>query len=106
MHVMIKNNINNNIGIGKTSKKKECIGKWSPTRKNTKKLSSTVERVLRTMGSTTKDNLVYCKWSPTTEGIDIIVHEMEGNEWKAMNDGRQWMEGNEWWKAFFTIQVK
>ena len=42
LHVMIKNIINNNnIGIGKTSRKKECIGKWSPTRKNTKKLSST-----------------------------------------------------------------
>ena len=64
MHVIIKNNINNNTGIGETSRKEGRMH-WKKQMKNTKKLSSN-----------------------TTEGIDIIVHEMEGNEWKAMNDGR------------------
>ena len=31
MHVIIKNNINNNIGIGKTPKKEECMWKWCST---------------------------------------------------------------------------
>ena len=57
--------------IGKTPKKEECIGKWCL-------------HVLATMGSTTKDNLWHCEWSPTrknTKKLSSITRHSLRYKW-------------------------